>query len=171
MTKLFHSSAVIDETQTYRYVLKRIWGEGGKYITWVMLNPSIADAEIDDPTIRRCLSFSKTWGYDGMFVVNLFAYRSTSRDNLKSNKNKIVYGKPIIIGPDNDSYLWEYAAKAKLVMVAWGNDGALLDRDKQVVNTISSLDLYCLGQSKNGHPKHPLYIKGNTKPAPFTLRN
>lgn len=169
MTKLFHSSAVIDETQMYRYVLKRIWGEKGKYITWIMLNPSTATAEIDDPTIRRIMTFSKTWGYDGIFVVNLFAYRSTSPDNLKSNKSKIVYGKPIIIGPDNDSYIWEYAAKAKLVMAGWGTSGSLLGRDKQVVGLVSSLDLYCLGQSKTGHPKHPLYIKGNTKPTPFTF--
>jgi hypothetical protein len=136
---------------------------------WIMLNPSVASETLDDPTIRRCMTFSKICGYDGMFVVNLFAYRSTSPDNLKANKNKIVYGNPIIIGPDNDSYIWEYAAKAKLVVAAWGNQGSLLNRDKHVINLVSSLDLYCMGQSNTGAPKHPLYLKGDTKPVLFSL--
>jgi len=147
----------------YRYWLRRRWagrdGVGVRYrlVTFVMLNPSTADAELDDPTIRRCQSFARSWGYDGIMVVNLYALRSTDPKGLWLD------GDPV--GPRNDSHLRIAAFFAQYddtpIVAAWGAN-ARPERVAEVL-AIPHMDrLTCLGVTKDGSPRHPLYVRGDT---------
>ena len=106
-------AATISACTKYRYSLRRTWQEGGRVVCFIMLNPSTADADIDDPTIRRCVGFGKSWGYDALEVVNLFAWRETEPKFL------ITPSDPI--GPDNDGAILEASGRAELVVCAWGS--------------------------------------------------
>lgn len=153
-------SAVIDSTEKYRYLLTRIWDEDLPLAVFIMLNPSTADAEHDDPTIRRCIGFAKDWGYGGIKVVNVFAYRAT---NPKELLNVI---DPI--GPDNYKYIKNAVANAGIVIAAWGAT-SVKNRQayKDAINTIKNAGIekiFCLGTTYSGCPRHPLYVRGDTKP-------
>jgi hypothetical protein len=144
----------------YRYSLRREWDTDAGQATFVMLNPSTADAECDDPTIRRCINFSKSWGYGSLEVVNLFAYRATTPYNLFQSANPV--------GAKNDQHLQEAVKRAALIVIAWGVHGSFLGRDQAVLNLISGKhSLYCLGHTKAGHPRHPLFLKNITQPTIF----
>lgn len=149
-------SAIISSCGNYRYVLKRFWGEGKGYITFVMLNPSKADANADDATIRRCISYAKDWGFRGLYVVNLFAYRSTDPSNLL----KVV--DPV--GPENDSFIQLYTEHNKTI-VAWGNfpTDKFRVRLEKVLGILRFKELYCLGITKMGMPKHPVRLSRTVK--------
>lgn len=149
--------AIIDETGAYRYVLSRSWGNG-KVMTWVMLNPSTADASTDDPTIRRCMTFAKSWGFAGLEVVNLFAFRATKPSALKTAKDPI--------GPQNGRYVTD-AMLNKLVVVAWGCSP--LPIPESILSIVSRWSPMCLGTTKAGHPRHPLYVRGDTVLQPFIV--
>jgi hypothetical protein len=153
--------AVLDETGVYRYLLWRIWDKSKPRVTFIMLNPSTADANIDDATIRRCVGFADTWGYGGMEVVNLFAYRATHPEVLK------LCDDPI--GPENDDYIFISSARSMMIIAAWGTNGGFKNRDKAVLELIRNV--YCIDVSKEGHPKHPLYLKSDLKPKLLTLKN
>jgi hypothetical protein len=146
-------NAIISEDQKYRYWLYRHWAMTGPNIGWVMLNPSTADANIDDNTINRCIAFSKAWGYASMVVVNKDAFRSTDPDVLKTLSVHEASG------PDNDFYLHWIGDGCHRVVCAWGNPGG---------NNIP-LSLRCpgglwhLGRTKSGAPKHPLYLPKTTE--------
>lgn len=146
------SSSQFDSARTYRYLLTRQWGEDEQnFINFILLNPSTADETKDDPTMRRCINFAKQWGYDGMYVTNLFAYRSTDPKKLKQVKDPI--------GPENDDYIKKYANRAQRVVVAWGNHGELYGRGKDVIEMLSGIEgVCCLGKTKKGEPRHPLYV-------------
>lgn len=146
---------MFDASGLYRYRLWRAWG-AGPTAAFVMLNPSAADAERDDPTIRRCMGLAQAWGYGRLEVVNLFAYRSPSPKALRRVSDPV--------GPDNDRHLRSVLADAPLVVVAWGNDGALLGRDRAALETLAAARLYCLGVTLRGQPRHPLYVRGDTLP-------
>jgi hypothetical protein len=152
--------AILDITQTYRYLLWRQLTEGHRrHVAWIMLNPSTADASLDDATIRRCISFSRSWGFDRLTVANLFALRSTNPDALREHTDPV--------GPDNDKYLVELAKGADLIVCAWGNHGALLGRAAQVRELLKDSPLHCLRISKTGQPVHPLYLPAALTPVPF----
>ena len=149
----------------YRYDLRRSWGAPeAPQICWVMLNPSTADATQDDPTIRRCVGFSKAWGFGSLIVVNLFALRATDPKDLLTS---VV--SPI--GPENDACIERAVRNAECVMAAWGTKGTFRNRDGLVTDLIvnAGRNIHCLDRTKGGHPKHPLYVKGNTRPAIFAL--
>lgn len=149
------SGATLSKCNKYRYSLWRTWNKNKTWLLFIMLNPSIADAMQDDPTIRRCIAFAKAWGHGGLLVGNLFAYRATNPfDLLNANKNKII-------GSDNDEYLIQLIAQAKTTVVAWGNYGSLLNRSTIISNRIHYP--MCLGVNKTGEPKHPLYMSAKTK--------
>ncbi|OUL27295.1 hypothetical protein BV378_11765 [Nostoc sp. RF31YmG] len=151
-------TAIIDGS--YRYLLKRVWDVNNPQITFIMLNPSTADAEKDDPTIRKCIKFANSWGYGSLEVVNLFAYRATKPRDL------FQVSEPI--GSDNNLYLLAAAERAKLIILAWGIHGSFLKRDRTVLNLFSSRQcLYCLGRTKAGHPRHPLWLDSSTQPTIF----
>jgi len=154
-------SAVISADGRYRYVLRRWWGGKetiDKPILWVMLNPSTADAEVDDPTIRRCIAFSRSWGYDGMLVGNKYAFRSTDPYALKSLRLAEA------TGPDNDMWLRRMASVSDRIVLAWGNHGGQLVPGA-LTHTLH--DLWCLGRNRDGSPKHPLYLRYNLPLQPW----
>ena len=151
------SSAIISDCQKYRYMLKRpadfLYPEKSTAL-FIMLNPSTADAAIDDPTIRRCRGFSKLWGCNGVIVANLYAFRATNPKELWTTDDPI--------GPENDIWLSSLVREHGDVVCAWGAN-AKPDRVNRFCEIVSQFDarLWCLGITKKGQPKHPLYIKAS----------
>lgn len=158
-------TATADVEGAYRYRLMRRWGAPEPRVCWVMLNPSTADASADDPTIRRCLDFSASWGYGALEVVNLFALRSTDPRSLARDEDPV--------GPRNDASILAAATlEQTLVVCAWGASGTLLGRDQSVLALLRSrgVQLHYLALTKGGHPGHPLYLPRTTKPTLWTRR-
>jgi hypothetical protein len=134
----------------YRYLLSRRWGPGAPAL-FVMLNPSTADDTSDDPTIRRCIGFARRWGAPAVEVVNLYALRATRPRDL------FAHAAPV--GPDNDAAIADAAARAAAIVVAWGAHGARdAARVRCVVGLLGARRLACLGTSRGGEPRHPLYL-------------
>lgn len=146
-------SAVISPCQRYRYRLGREWLTGKGGVLFVMLNPSTADAEKDDPTIRRCIGFAQRWGFQRLTVGNLFAWRATNPSDL------LVADDPV--GVENDYHLAEMSQEADAVIVAWGVPGAYRDRGPYVLRRVLAGKIEHLGLTKEGHPKHPLYLSND----------
>lgn len=146
------NSAVISPCGAYRYHLSRAWPlEGAEGIClFVMLNPSTADADQDDPTIRRCIGFARRLRCHSLEVVNLFALRATDPVALLDH--------PDPVGPDNNEWIRDRVVHAKYVIAAWGTKGAFRYRDRRVYEMLPPQKSYCLGRTKDGHPKHPLYL-------------
>lgn len=162
---MMNRSARISEDGLYRYGLGRQWTDPEKSkhaILWVMLNPSTADAEKDDPTIRQCIRYSQAWGFHAMLVANLFAFRSSQPSELSAAKLRGVD----IVGPENDKGLLEMASVCAYTCFAWGTHTLARERGFFVAALLGespSLKV-CLGVTKNGSPKHPLYLRGDIKP-------
>ena len=154
---LIEKTAVFSSCRTYRYELWRLWDKAKPYALFIGLNPSTADETNDDPTIRRCIGFAASWGYGGLCMMNLFAYRATDP------KEMIKY--PFPIGPENDRRLMQLSEKAGIVIAAWGTRGEFRDRDKTICGLLK--DLKCLGTTKSGQPRHPLYLSSNTIPRQY----
>jgi hypothetical protein len=147
-------TAILSDCGTYRYELRRQWSEAPA-IGWIMLNPSTADADVDDPTIRRCISFAQRWGYGGIVVRNLFALRATDPRELAKH--------PAPIGPANTHHLY-HAVSDALTVCAWGNGGRPLAGTAAQYLAEAGVTLHHLGLTKVGQPKHPLYLKASTQP-------
>jgi hypothetical protein len=157
-------SATISECGTYRYTLERKWSSGTRDVLWVMLNPSTADHEINDPTIRRCIGFSKAWGYDGLMVGNLYAYRATKPADLWDAGDNVD-----IRGSENDQHLCRMAARAALIVAAWGS-GADHRRAVRTLHMLAGFGVvHQLRATKGGMPCHPLYLPGDLTPVPITV--
>jgi hypothetical protein len=150
-------SAVFSDCEQYRYVLRRTWNATHKSVLFIGLNPSTADAKLNDPTIRRCIGFARDWGYGSMLMANLFAYRATEPCVLPDVDDPI--------GPRNNWWLSVLQRQVDLVVAAWGIHGTLLSRDVYVLSRLS--EVHCLGLTKAGHPKHPLYLPATVTPARF----
>lgn len=152
------TGAILSMCGTYRYSLTRSWAQEGGVgkVLWIMLNPSTADASLDDPTIRRCIGFSKAWAYAELEVCNLFALRSTDPS--------AIYEAADPVGEPNDAAIREAACKADAVVAAWGTFGGHLGRDKAVMKIFTEVQKppRCLGITMQGFPKHPLYVAGAT---------
>jgi len=142
---------------SYRYRLWRTWDPKRRAAMFVMLNPSTVAATENDPAIRRCIEFAKRWGYGGLEVGNLFAYRTPNPDELLD---------VAAIGPNNDGHLIAMChAGPGVVVAAWGVN-APLDRSEAVLDLlVRSWDgpIYCLGKTKDGVPRHPLYVPATMK--------
>lgn len=152
-------SAVISECGTYRYTLDRSWNSFGEgRVLWIMLNPSTADARLNDPTIRRCINFSERWDFDRLTVVNLFALRSTDPKALLEHLDPV--------GPLNDHWIERAAEDTKLIVVAWGAHPVAIGRGQQVVDQLhrAGRTPVCLGKTKDGWPRHPLYVRADIVP-------
>ena len=145
--------AIFSEDRKYRYALWRIWDCRKPMVLFIGLNPSIADHQQDDPTIRKCLGFAKRWGCGGITVVNLFAFRATKPLNLLNANDPI--------GPDNDQWIERQLRKSDFVVGGWGNHGDYMNRAEYVVEKIPKI--YCLNTNKSGHPTHPLYLSYETQ--------
>lgn len=147
------SSAALSSCRQYRYALWRKWSDGPQ-VLFVMLNPSTADESTDDPTIRRCIGFAKSWGFGSLCVGNLFALRTPSPDELMQHASPI--------GHENDQWLERLQESATLTVAAWGNSGRFQKRSSSVAQLL--IEPHTLGITKLAEPRHPLYVHSATQP-------
>jgi len=142
-------SAVFSRNKVYRYALERSWNETLPKVMIIGLNPSTADATVDDPTIRKCIRMSNNWGYGSLVMVNLFAYRATDpKDLLKAEQP---------VGTKNTWHIRKYLKLVDEIVCAWGNHGNYLNRDRRVLNWLPPCKAIAI--NKSGTPAHPLYQK------------
>ncbi len=151
-----NKTANISPCGKYRYMLGRIWDKSKRLVLYIGINPNTADDTIDNPTITRLIGFSKEFGYGGMIVVNLFAYRTPNPKDL------LLVEDPV--GPLNESSLLTFGVTCDDVVFMWG-DSPTLGRDKGVIEMFPNA--LCFGVSRAGNPKHPLYLKAGTSLQPF----
>jgi hypothetical protein len=149
--------AVISECGRYRYILWMQWGYGG-WVNFCCLNPSTADATKNDPSFTRMVNFAKAWGYDGLAVTNLFAFRATNPQEMRS--------APDPVGPNNDGWLRFAWSRCAITVAGWGALGGHRGRDAEVRATLPRL--HYLRLTKDGHPGHPLYLSADLRPTPWT---
>ena len=150
-------SAKLSPCGTYRYELHRTWDSSLPCVLFICLNPSTADHTRDDHTSRVCINYATRWGYGGLVIANLFAYRSTDPQGLKNT--------PDPVGPENNRVLRKLCKKADMVICAWSDIGAYLGRDREVILFINKP--HCLTLLKSGRPGHPLYKSRALLPKPM----
>lgn len=158
------SGAIISEDKKYRYSLWRVWQKKKPKVLFIMLNPSTADAETDDATIRRCRGYAEAWGYGGFFVGNLFPFRSPEPKDLLKCENPI--------GHNNEEYLKTMKEHCCLVVCAWGNSSIVSKIEKRFPDykpLKHFYHLHYLELSKDGTPKHPLYLPKSLTPIQYKL--
>jgi len=153
------NTAKLSECRKYRFALWRTWDDSKPYVMFVGLNPSTADETSDDPTLTRCINYAKSWGFGGVCMANIFAYRATKPNDMKAAVDPI--------GSENNEWLEKLSNDAGLVVAAWGNDGSHLARSEQVKGILPKL--HCLKLNKTGEPVHPLYQKADIKPVPMSI--
>lgn len=154
--------AVLDETGLYRYSLTRIWDETKWRVCFCMLNPSTADSSKDDPTIRKCIGFAQRWGFGSLEVVNLYAYRATDPKDL--------WKATLPVGAENDRYIREAVQRSNCVVAAWGVNAKCQHRVQQVLRLLGGRGALCLGITKAGAPRHPLYLSYQVETRPYPAR-
>ncbi|MBL6813290.1 MAG: DUF1643 domain-containing protein [Luminiphilus sp.] len=141
----------------YRYWLRREWDDTLPQCAFIGLNPSTADAETDDPTLRRCIGFARRWGYGSLLLVNLFGLRATDPATLSKVSDPV--------GPGTNRWLRRAGTESQLVVAAWGNGGQLFERAKNVAHLIEHAQ--CLGLTVQGMPRHPLYCPKHARLIPY----
>jgi len=153
--------AEFDPSGQYRYRLWRRWEQSAPAIAFIMLNPSTANAERDDPTIRRCMGFAQTWGYGSLEVVNLFAFRATHPHDL--------FSATAPVGQENDRYLMTASQQSDRLILAWGNRGCWRGHHHRFLQKLEEMGRSpeCLGITKQGQPCHPLYQRRSCVPIPY----
>ena len=142
----------------YRYTLWREWDPARPRLLWVLLNPSSADSNRDDPTLRRCMAFSHAWSFGSLEIVNLYAWRTPSPSDLVR--------VPYPVGSENDRYIQEASLRASRIIVAWGAHKVVHGRDCEVLDLLNQ-PVWCLGVTRAGLPRHPLYLKREVALCPF----
>lgn len=197
MAGYLNTNAVISACQRYRYRLRREWRLGGDLALWnmwtdehgapivdgaghqlgeplscvfIMLNPSTADGKEDDPTIRRCVGFAKALRFDRLEVVNLFAHRATDPRQILA-----MGPQDDPVGYQNEEHVSRALDEAGMIVCAWGAHGAHLGQDETMLGWIErhnhrDAPVVALGLTKDGHPRHPLYLPANSQAVPFTGR-
>jgi hypothetical protein len=157
-----HERAYISDDGLYRYALTRGLGslDGEGRCTFVMLNPSTADGVEDDPTIRRCIRFAREWGYRELKVVNLYALRATDPSKLWLADDPV--------GPLNDHTISLVFGGSDLIVAAWGAH-ARADRLAQFTEDFALWQFHALGLTKDGAPRHPLYLRADSEPFEYDL--
>lgn len=182
------SGAALSGCGQYRYRLWREWGDPDRRCLFVMLNPSTADAAVDDQTVRRCVGFARAWGFGALDVVNLFAWRATQPARLLDvvysfEESTVlaheVLGKPLpdkVVGPNNDEAIWRAVSHASRIVLAWGThkkiQSILAPRAAHVRRRMRELN-HCpvghLGLCADGQPRHPLMLAAATPFVPYEL--
>jgi hypothetical protein len=166
--------ALLSQCQRYRYLLWRRWGEAAerpaRWATFIMLNPSTADGLVDDPTLRRCVGFARQLTYDGVMLVNLFAWRATSPADMALAATQ---GSDVV-GRDRDPWVRFATERSELIVAGWGAFGpARVASSKMLLRTMNLEEdtptraWRCLGTNADGSPKHPLYLSGRTAVRPW----
>ncbi len=159
--------AVISDCGKYRYALTR-GASNARFMHWIMLNPSTADAFVDDHTIRKCIGFARRLNFTGITVHNLFAVRATKPADMMAAADPV--------GPDNHTYIERMLSRAafneELVVCAWGAHGSYMDQDETVMGWIESAPIkpFCFGFCKNGTPMHPLTLGYERELIPYAGR-
>jgi hypothetical protein len=155
-SKYTHTGAGFSGCRMWRYWLMRMWDEKLPKLVVIGLNPSTADENTDDPTIRRCVGYAKSWGCGSLVMLNLFAIRATDPRDLKTA------GDPV--GRFNDETLRTWSENAHLILAAWGSHGDYQLRAEAVLKLLNDRPIHCLGRTKSGQPRHPLYLKADARP-------
>lgn len=155
------SGAEFSDCEQYRYSLWRTWtndGLNGRLCAFIGLNPSTATETVDDPTIRRCVGFCKSWGFDGYVMLNLFAFRATDPRDMKAHVEPI--------GDRNTYAILNWANCCSQIVAAWGNHGTHLNRAADLSYDLRDhgYKIHHLGLTKTSQPKHPLYLRADTQP-------
>ena len=152
------STAVYSDCERYRYSLTRVWAPKGRRVLFVMLNPSTATEVQNDPTVERCERRARHLGYGAFRVTNIFAWRATDPRDMRAAADPV--------GPDNDAALRQGADWADAIIAAWGVHGAHLGRGPAVADMLRGgrIPLFHLGLSRDGHPRHPLYLAYTQRP-------
>lgn len=153
------TGAVFSTDRQYRYLLSRVWDYNNNgMVNFLCLNPSTATHLQNDPTIRRCIGYAKEWGYSGLYITNIFAYRATLPKDMRAQKDPV--------GIYNDSWLLYAHNRSEKTIAAWGTHGEFMCRAEHVKNLIRPL--HCLKITKEGFPSHPLYLKADLKPTLYS---
>ena len=155
------SEATYSDCERYRYSLTRVWNPGGRRAHFIMLNPSTATEERNDPTVERCERRARALGFGAFCVTNIFAWRDTDPRAMRAAEDPV--------GPENDEAIRDACEWADMTICAWGLHGTHLSRGPKVEEMLRAMGtpLHHLGLSKAGHPKHPLYIAYAEKPRPW----
>lgn len=161
--------ADISPCERYRYKLWRRWDLSRPSVLFVMLNPSTADADVDDPTIRKCIGFAQRWGAGGIRVCNLYPWRATNPKDLPIGHE--VFGEPTGPSSRNDYAIISAACDAGRVIAAWGaNIGPWTMQPAHVLNLLRYSCIEALRLTKHGRPWHPLYVSYSTQPIVYRER-
>ena len=158
--------AVLSDCGRYRYLLTRRWS-AGPLAPFILLNPSTADGTEDDATIRRCMGFAERWGFAGIRVGNVFAYRDTNPDILANLADPI--------GVENPKWIVHLVKLAREegcllpIVCGWGPKGGARDGHARMVRTLRAIgaQMACLGTTRDGYPCHPLYLRSDLTPQPY----
>lgn len=149
----------------YRYTLEHdidlLFVGEPRRVMWIGLNPSTADENKLDPTLRRVRKFSAAWGFTSFVITNLFSFRATAPDDMKAEADPV--------GPDNDHWLEVTAMACEKVVACWGTHGQHVGREVAVMNLLGVERLSCLALNAGGSPKHPLYVAGDTALVKFRM--
>jgi hypothetical protein len=157
------TGALFSPDRLYRYLLWRSWDRDKPICAFVGLNPSTADEVDNDPTIRRCIGFAKSWGYGSLWMLNAYAWRSTDPRALRTQGADAI-------GPNNDLYLRQAALNCGLVVAAWGvHCDDVRERTVARVFEAEGKPLHVLGLSKAGKPRHPLRLRADLEPRRWAL--
>ena len=156
--------AYVSADGKYRYWLSRIWDRNVRPLAYIMLNPSTADANKDDPTIRRCIGFAKRDGFGGILVLSLFAYRAAKPSELKNAYDRF--------GPENDYWIEKLLGGSRFdpsapIVCAWGGHGYTYEDFDFKYNIPEHAKLMCFGVTKSLKPLHPLYLSNHRTLVPF----
>ena len=154
-SECINSGAHFSRCRRFRYALWREWDESRPSVMLIGLNPSTADARTNDPTIRRCIGFARDWGFGGVRMLNLFAFRATYPSDLKAADDPV--------GPRNDEWLRRTARDSERLVACWGNDGAFMDRSAAVRRMLGNR-LEVIRMNGSGEPAHPLYLPKTLRP-------
>jgi len=161
-TKAQDSIADFSSCMKYRWSLKRDLrniNSGNKTMNFIMLNPSTANEEFNDPTVARCENRTIDMGYSYMIVTNIFAYRATDPDDMKAQSDPV--------GELNDKTISDSASESDYIICAWGNHGNFMNRGAGVKKILDDINkpLYYLKMNGSGQPSHPLYLRKDIEPA------
>jgi hypothetical protein len=153
-----NSGAAFSPCRRWRYLLWRRWDERAPVANFLMLNPSTADETKLDPTCSRARDYAERWGYGALIVTNVFGWRATDPDDMKAAEDPV--------GPGNDAAIVRAAKEAAIVVCAWGNHGAFMERSLKIKKLLNQhkIALHTLRLNANGEPAHPLYLPGKLKP-------
>jgi len=147
--------AVFSVGRVYRWSLWRRLNErtSGRIVAFVGLNPSTADETTNDPTVRRCIDFARRWGFDLFYMLNAYGFRATDPAEMKRSSDPV--------GSDNDTTISAVSRDCELIVAAWGVH-ITDERERDVLRAIDR-PVHCLGRTKHGRPRHPLYLRKDTK--------